>query len=142
MLIFPHCESISRNFLSHSRIIRRTSRTTSSKGRFLSRTMTSHCKPANQNNQLFVYNLNKNNPFYRNSSAISEHRLCRSICEFFREFQQNSKTATIIATNRPPNRTTKTPPIFLTLKGLAFESLLLSCMKKLRKFTGVSKSKY
>ena len=60
------------------------------------------------------------------SSAISEHKLWWSIWEFFREFQQNSKMATIIATAKPQSKTTKTPPMFFTLSGLALESLLLS----------------
>ena len=102
--------------------------------------MASHCKSEIKTiSCLFTIWIIKEHMSYRNSSAISEHKLWRSICEFFREFQQNSKTATIIATSRPPNRTTKTPPIFLTLNGLALESLLLSC-DKLRKFTGVSKN--
>ena len=63
------------------------------------------------------------------SSAISEHKLWWSICEFFLEFQQNSKTATTIATAKPHNNTTNTPPMFFTLNGLAFESLLLSWNK-------------
>ena len=44
----------------------------------------------------------------------------------FREFQQNSSTATIILASKPHSSTTKTPPMFLTLSGLALESLLLS----------------
>jgi len=63
---------------------------------------------------------------YLSSSAISEQRLWWSICEFFLEFQQNSSTATIMASVKPHKRTTNTPPIFLTLKGFALESLLLS----------------
>ena len=66
------------------------------------------------------------------SSAISEHKLWWSIWEFLREFQQNSKTATTMATAKPHSSTTNTPPMFFTLNGLAFESLLLSCNKKER----------
>ena len=65
---------------------------------------------------------------YLSSSAISEQRLWWSLCAFFLEFQQNSRTATMMASERPQRRTTKTPPIFLTLSGLALESLLLSCL--------------
>ena len=73
------------------------------------------------------------------SSAISEHKLWWSICEFFLEFQQNSKTATTIATAKPHNNTTNTPPMFFTLNGLAFESLLLSCNKRNEKMSLHSK---
>ena len=48
----------------------------------------------------------------------------------FLEFQQNSSTATMILANKPASRTTNTPPIFFTLSGFAFESLLLSCKVK------------
>ena len=75
------------------------------------------------------------------SSAISEHKLWWSICEFFLEFQQNSKTATTIATAKPHNNTTNTPPMFFTLNGLAFESLLLSCKKRNKKLFIISFTK-
>ena len=49
-----------------------------------------------------------------------------SLWAFFREFQQNSRTATMIARLSPQSSTTNTPPMFFTLRGFAFESLLLS----------------
>ena len=56
------------------------------------------------------------------------HNECDSSVYYvtFREFQQNSSTATIILASKPHSSTTKTPPMFLTLSGLALESLLLS----------------
>ena len=75
----------------------------------------------------------------RNSSAISLQRLCLSFIAFFREFQQNSRIATIIASAKPQRRTTKTPPIFWTLKGWAFESLLLSWKIVLDQQTNITK---
>jgi hypothetical protein len=36
----------------------------------------------------------------------------------------------MMASARPQSRTTKTPPMFWTLRGCAFESLLLSCKEK------------
>ena len=44
-----------------------------------------------------------------------------------REFQQNSSMATMMARASPHSSTTNTPPMFCTLSGCAFESLLLSC---------------
>ena len=68
------------------------------------------------------------------SSAISEQRLCLSFMAFFLEFQQNSNMATIMANAKPHNRTTNTPPMFWTLNGCAFESLLLSWKKYIIKW--------
>lgn len=48
----------------------------------------------------------------------------------FLEFQQNSSTATMMLANKPQRSTTNTPPMFFTLSGFAFESLLLSCSMK------------
>jgi hypothetical protein len=54
---------------------------------------------------------------------------------FYGIHQQNSKTATMMAKLRPHNKTTKTPPMFFTLKGLALESLLLSYSKSIKNKT-------
>lgn len=55
--------------------------------------------------------------------------LTLSVWAFFFEFQQNSNIATTIAIARPQSSTTKTPPMFLTPKEFALESLLLSSLR-------------
>ena len=75
-----------------------------------------------------------------NSSAISEHRLCLSFMAFLRLFQQNSSMATMMARARPHSSTTNTPPMFCTLRGWAFESLLLSCKQRtVRQLAGANR---